>query len=144
MSEITVTLPKSEYDGMQRRLNELNKNLQLFEDVVSKNQYFSKIIDGYIQEIYYRPLNNDQAIATLETKFIEAEQKYVNEIRTLKTLIEQKNSVIFELNDRIKEYENLNKEKPVENHPTVSSTHTTTSYHLSKPKPKKKPWWKLF
>lgn len=142
MSEITVTLPKSEYDGMQRRLNELNKRLQLLEDVVSKNQYFSKIIDGYIQEIYYRPLNNDQAIATLETKFIEVEQKYVNEIRTLKTLIEQKNGVIFELNDRIKEYENLNKEKPVENHPTVSPTHTTTLYHS--PKPKKKPWWKLF
>jgi hypothetical protein len=143
MSEITVTLPKSDYDGMQKRLNELNKNLQLLEDVVSKNQYFSKTVDSFTQVVYYRPLDNDEVIFTLETKFIEAEQRYVNEIRTLKTLVEQKNAVIFDLNDRIKEIETaivIEKEPVVEQHPTVSASCTTTTMYI--PKPPKKSWWK--
>jgi len=143
MSEITVTLPKSDYDELQIRLNRLNKNLQLLEDAVSKNQYFCRIRDVYSHETYYKPLNNDEVVATLETKFIEAEQKYVNEIRTLKSLVEQKNGVIFELNERIKEIETaivIEKEPVVEQHPTVSASCTTTMY-IPKP-PKKQSWWK--
>ena len=128
MSEITVTLPKNQYDEMVQRVDEYK---QLYA-LVKNRVYFTKTVSYIEQKIYYRPIDNEDLISTLESKFIGTEKRYLDEIRTLKSLVEQKNAVIFDLNDRIKK-------SVVEQHPTVSASYTTTMYI---PKPPKKSWWK--
>lgn len=145
MSKITVTLPKEDYDKLNKDLIELRKKLSDVEHILRKKQYFFKQVDYCINKEYYRSLEPDEIAESFEAKYLEREKKYEDVINKQTILISEKNGVIFELNDRIKEYESLEKlvkKPPVENHPTTLQTHTTTTYHP--PKPKKKPWWKLF
>lgn len=145
MSEITITLPKEEYDKLNEDLSQLKKELLDLQDIVYKKKYFFKQVDFCIHKVYYKSLEPDEIAESFEAKYLEREEKYKDVINKQNILISEKNGVIFELNERIKEYENfekLVKEVPVKNHPTTLQTHTTTLYH--QPKPKKKPWWKLF
>lgn len=145
MSEITVTLPKKEYDKLNEKICQLKEELLDLQNIVRKKQYFFKEMDNRTYRYYFRSLEPDEIAESFEAKYLEREKKYEDVINKQNTLISEKNGVIFELNERIKEYENfekLVKEVPVKNHPTTLPTHTTTLYH--QPKPKKKPWWKLF
>ena len=133
MSEITVTLPKSEYDDMVTTIDKYKELHALIEARV----YFTKHLNYNQRTVYYKPTEPGEIESSLKQVFdekikteIARRVEALSDVKMLKALIEQKNGVIFELNDRIKEYENP---------PTVSSTHTTTLYHP----PKKKPWWKI-
>jgi len=130
MSEITVTLPKDRYDYMQVNLEELRKQIGHLEHLLKSQQYHVKTIRrdqwNNTSETYYRPLEPSEIDISLTAKFNEEKERYITEIRKLNVILERKNTIISDLT------------------PTVSATHTTTSYHLSKQKPKKKPWWKIF
>lgn len=48
MSEITVTLPKEEYDKLNEKICKLKKELLDLQDIVRKKQYFYKLIQQHI------------------------------------------------------------------------------------------------
>ena len=136
MSEITVTLPKSEYDQMVRRIDEYKELHALVEARV----YFTKHLNYNARTVYYKPTEPGEIESSLKQVFdkqikteIDRRLEAFSDVRMLKTLVEQKNGVIFELENRIKEYE------------------TSKKVIFSKPNMIKenggsvnKPWWKLF
>jgi hypothetical protein len=136
MSEITVTLPKDKYDHMVKRIDEYKELHALVEARV----YFTKHLDYNARTIYFKPTEPGEIESSLKQVFDEKiktetarRSEALTDISMLKSIIEQKNSVIFELNERIKEYE------------------TSKKVILSKPNMIKenggsvnKPWWKLF
>jgi hypothetical protein len=136
MSEITVTLPKSEYDQMIKRIDEYKELHALVEARV----YFTKYLNYNARTVYYKPTEPGEIESSLKQVFdkqikteIDRRSEALSDVRMLKTLVEQKDGVIFELNNRIKEYE------------------TSKKVILSKPNMIKenggsvnKPWWKLF
>jgi hypothetical protein len=128
MSEITVTLPKSRYDSMEADLKKLREQVIHLEHLLKSEEYYVKTIRrdqwNSTSEIYYRPLEPNEIDISLTAKFNEEKERYITEIRKLNVILERKNKIISDLT------------------PTVSTTYTTTLYHS--PKPKKKPWWKLF
>jgi hypothetical protein len=140
MSEITVTLPKDKYDHMVKRIDEYKELHALVEARVYFTEHLNYNDKTSTRTVYYKPTEPGEIESSLKQMFDEKEiemsrkaNQYLTDVAMLKTIIEHKNGVILELNDRIKEYE------------------TSKKVILSKPNMIKenggsvnKPWWKLF
>jgi hypothetical protein len=136
MSEITVTLPKDKYDYMVKRIDEYKE----LHELVKKNAYFVRRENEYTRVIYYKATEPSEIESSLKQVFdekikteIARRSEALRDVAMLKSIIEHKNNVILELNERIKEYE------------------TSKKVILSKPNMIKenggsvnKPWWKIF
>jgi hypothetical protein len=139
MSEITVTLPKNQYDNMVQKVNEYEE----LNKLVKANIYFTKRNDHYTHIVYYKPTEPGEIESSLKEMFDEKIQieihrrsQAITDIKMLRSRVEEQDRVIVELKDKLKEKDS----GVVKQNPTVSASCTTTMY-IPKP-PKKKSWWK--
>lgn len=125
MSEIySVTLPKSRYDSMEADLKKLREQVMHLEHLLKSQQYHVKTIANdkwaYKSEVFYRSLEPSEIETSLTEKFEEERQKYIQELRKMYSISEQKTHKIAQLNLEVKKLQN------------------------EILKLIKRPWWKLF
>ncbi len=125
MSEIySVTLPKSRYDSMEADLKKLREQVMHLEHLLKSQQYHVKTIVNdtwiYKSETFYRPLEPSEIETSLTEKFEKERQEYIQELRKMHSISEQKTHKIAQLNLEVQKLQN------------------------EILKLIKRPWWKLF